>query len=241
MNDQTERNTGLFYKIGAFSLFIVIAGIIADIIIGNAVTSGDLSTLPKTAAGRFAEFNRNCWLGVYNLDLLNMVTQLILIPAFVALYMAHRKSMQAFAFLALVIFLVGTTLFVANNTALPMYDLSRKWAVADAGGKNMLEAAGEAMLARGAHGSPGVFLAFFIPTLGNLIMTWVMLYGKVFSKTTAWPGIIGNILMLAYVAMVNFIPGFDKMAIAFAMPGGLLILVWMILVAVRLYKLSQTV
>lgn len=238
MKDPFSQKPALLYKIGAYSTMIVIAGIVLDIILGNIVTGGDLSTLPVTAAGRFQQFNENCWLGVYNLDLLNLVTQLILIPAYIALYWAHKQVNPSMAFLALVVFLIGTTIFTANNTALPMLELSRKFALTnDPGQKNLLAAAGEAMLARGAHGSPGVFLSFFLPTLGGLIMSIVMLNGKIFGKTIAWIGISGNFLMLIYIALVNFIPDFESKAIAFAMPGGLLLMVWMILYTIRLFKL----
>ncbi len=95
------------------------------------------------------------------------------------------------------------------------------------------------MLAQGAHGSPGIFLGFFIPNIANLIMSVVMLKGKVFSKTNSWIGIIGSILMLMYVILVNFGTGVEKMATAFAMPGGLLLMVWMIMFTIRLFKLGH--
>ena len=240
MADQNSSVFKLLFKTGAFSTILVIALLLLDIVIGNIVSGGDLSTLPVTAADRFAQFNQNCWLGLYNLDLLNLITQLLLIPAYIALYFLHKHINAPFSFLALLVFLMGTTIFVANNTALPMLDLSRKFASAvDPAQKSLYAAAGEAMLARGAHGSPGGFLSFFIPTLGGLIMSTVMLDGKVFSKTTAWLGIISNILMLIYIAMVNFIPGIEKMAIALAMPGGLLMLAWMMLISMKFQRLGK--
>jgi hypothetical protein len=66
-----------------------------------------------------------------------------------------------------------------------------------------------------------------------------MLKGKVFSKINSWLGIIGSILMLMYVILVNFGTGVENMATAFAMPGGLLLMVWMIMFTMKLFKLGH--
>jgi len=70
-------------------------------------------------------------------------------------------------------------------------------------------------------------------------MAIVMLQGGVFSKVNSWIGIIGSILMLFYIILDNFVPGVETMATAFAMPGGLLLMAWMIMFAIRLFKLSR--
>jgi hypothetical protein len=56
-----------------------------------------------------------------------------------------------------------------------------------------------------------------------------MLNGKVFNRITSYTGITGNSLMVIYVIMVTFIPSVEKLALAFAMPAGLLVMVWMII------------
>ena len=94
---------------------------------------------------------------------------------------------------------------VANNTALPMLELSNKYySTTIESQKAFYAAAGESLLAQGAHGSPGIFLGFFIPNLARLIISFVMLKGRIFSKINSWFGIIGSILMLLYVILVNF-------------------------------------
>jgi len=93
----------------------------------NCITGENLSALPQTAIDRFAQFHDNKFMGLYNLDLLNIINQMILIPAFFALYAAHRNANKAYGLLALTIFLFGSVILVANNTALPMYELSHKY------------------------------------------------------------------------------------------------------------------
>jgi hypothetical protein len=66
-----------------------------------------------------------------------------------------------------------------------------------------------------------------------------MLKGKIFSKVNSWLGIVGSLLILIYVVLVNFVPGVDKMAMAFAMPGGVLLMIWMIMLTCKPFRLSK--
>ncbi|MGB8358657.1 MAG: DUF4386 family protein, partial [Bacteroidales bacterium] len=227
------------YVLGGIAAIIALTGILLDVIIGN-ITGGNLSALPQTAIDRFSQFNDSRFLGFYNLDLLNIINQIIMIPVYFALYASHRNVNKSYSSLALIIFLFGSIIMVADNTAFPMYELSHKYfATSIESQKAFYAAAGEAMLARGAHGSSGIFLGFFIPNLAGLIMSIVMLKGRVFSKINSWLGIIGSILMMLYVVLVNFVSGVETMATAFAMPGGLMLMAWMILFTVRFFRLSR--
>ncbi len=225
------------YLLGGISASLSLLAVIADIVIGSSM-GGNLAELPQTAVDRFAQFQQNAWLGLYNLDLLNTVNQLISIPVFFALSAAHRKTNQPYSLLALVFFLIGTTIFAANNVALPMLELSQKYVLAAEAQKPLLAAAGEALLARGAHGSLGVFFSFALPTLAALLFSLVMLTGKVFSRANAYLGLLGNLLMLVYVVLVTFVPSVKEMAMAFAMPGGLLLVAWMVMLTIRLFQLG---
>jgi len=234
-----EQQLKSIYTLGGIATIIALIGILVDVIIGN-ITGGNLLALPQTAIERFAQFHDNKLLGLYNLDLLNIINQMILIPAIIALYIVHRNVDKGYGFLALIVFLFGSVIMVANNTALPMLELSDKYYSTTIESQQMLyAAAGESMLAQGAHGSPGIFLGFFIPNMANLIMSAVMLKGQIFSKINSWLGIIGSILMLLYVIMVNFGSGVENMATAFAMPGGLLLMTWMIMFTIRLFRLAK--
>ncbi len=235
---QNETQWKSVYVFGGIAAILSLVAIVLDIIVGSSLGS-NLAELPQTAVDRFAQFQLDPWLGLYNLDLLNTVNQLISIPVYFALYAAHRRTNKPYALFSLVIFLIGTTVFVATNTALPMLELSGKYAVAVEPQKSLLAAAGEAMLARGAHGSLGVFFGFILPTLASLGMSLVMLQGRIFSRINSIIGILGNALMLVYLVLVTFAPSVKQMAMLFAMPGGLLLLVWMVMLTVRLFQLAK--
>lgn len=222
---------------GGIATIIVLCGIVLDMIVGS-ITGADLSSLPQTAIDRFNQFNNNWILGLYNLDLLNVINQIILIPSIFAIYIAHKRTDNGYALFALILFLIGTTIFITSNTALTMLDLSKKYfsAISDAQ-KNLIAAAGESMLAKGAHGSLGVFIGFALPTFANILISHVMIKGNIFTRSTSYTGLVGNILMLLYIILVTFYPAVEKVALMVAMPGGLLIMFWMIMFTIKLFKL----
>ena len=237
--DNSYKQWNTIYKIGAVTTIIVLCGIILDMVVGT-ITGGNIAELPQTAIERFNQFKVTPLLGLYNLDLLNITNQIIIIPSIFALYAVHRDTHKPSALLALILFLVGTTIFVTSNTALTMLDLSQKYFAASSEEQRMLlAAAGEAMLAKGAHGSLGVFIGFALPTFANVLMSSVMVNGKVFSRATSYIGFVGNILMLLYIILVTFFPAVEKLALVFAMPAGLLVMTWMIMFTRKLFKLSR--
>lgn len=237
--DNSEKQWRNICKTGAIATIFVLAGIILDMVMGS-VTGGNIAALPQTAIERFNQLNDNCLLGLYNLDLLNTIIQILFIPAFFALYASHRSTNNLSALLSLVLLLVGTTIFVCGNTALTMLDLSHKYFQATSCEQKLLmAAAGETMLAKGSHGSLGVFIGFAMIPVSNAFMSYVMLGGKIFSKLTSYFGIIGNSLMVVYVVMVTFMPDVEKFALVFAMPAGLLVMAWMIMFTMKLFKLSN--
>lgn len=238
--ENSDKQWKNIYLIGGTTTIVVLFGIIIDMVVGS-ITGGNVTSLPQTAIERFNQIRDNRLLGLYNLDLLNIINQIIMIPSIFAIYAAHRKVNQANALLALILFVTGTAIFVANNTALTMLDLSNKYFSATTEvQKNLIAAAGEAMLAKGAHGSLGVFIGFALPTFANVLMSLVMIKGKIFSKATSYTGFLGSTLLLIYIIFVTFMPVVEKFAIAFAMPGGLLMMVWMILFTIKLFKLRLT-
>jgi hypothetical protein len=237
--ETSDKQWNLIFKTGAVMTIIVLCGIVIDMIVGS-ITGGNVAELPQTVLDRFNQFRENRLLGLYNLDLLNIINQIILIPAIFALYGAHRNTNKPTALLSLILFLIGTTIFVAGNTALTMLDLSRKYFGSTSDEQRiLLAAAGETMLVKGSHGSLGVFIGFALPTCANILMSWVMLTGKVFSRATSYIGIIGNSLMVIYIILVTFIPKVKSLALVFALPAGLLVMTWMIMFTIKLFRLNK--
>lgn len=234
----TNEKTKNLFLTGAITAVIVILLTILDIFIGSA-TGGDLTAIPLTSVDKFMQLQEFKFSGLYNLDLLNLTVSVIFIPVFVSLYLSLRNDNEPLALLSLIIFTIGTTVFITNNAALAMLDLSQKYqSAATPDESTLIAAAGEALLAKGTHGSLGVFPGFVMITVSELLISLVMLKGAVFSKTTAWFGISGTALLIVYLILVTFIPSSQEKAILLAAPGGILSLIWMILFTKRLFKLS---
>ncbi|MFZ5354237.1 MAG: DUF4386 family protein [Bacillota bacterium] len=227
------------YLIGGIAALLSFFFTLSDIIIGSA-KGVNLAELPQTAIERFLEFQQNWLLGLYHLDFLNAVISIIMIPAYFALFAVHRKRNLPYAALSLVIFIIGTTIFVATNSALPMLELSSKYfSTSDETQKMLFAAAGEAMLIRGGHGSLGVFIGFLFSSVASLCMSIVMVNGKVFSRMVSYFGVIGNMLLFIYILLVTFVPAVKSIAVMLAAPGGLLALAWVFMYGIKLIKLGR--
>ena len=89
-------------------------------------------------------------------------------------------------------------------------------------------------MVRGEHGTPGVFIGFFLLTLSNLFISFVMLNAGIFKKVVGYLGIFGYFSLLIYIFLVTFLPGIKSIAVIIAAPGGILVLLWYLIVAIKL-------
>lgn len=235
---QSDRAMKKICLLGGIAAMVVLAGAAADIVIGNIV-GADPPGIAGTAVERFSQFRESALAGLYHLDFLNTVIQLFMVPMFFALCVFNLKSSRNFSILAFALFLLGTTVFIANNAALPMLDLSGKYfSASDESARTAYAAAGEALLASGGHDSAGSFFAFFIPNAAILLISAVMLKGGIFGKINSWTGIAGAAFMIIYTFAVKFTDISGSVKILIAMPGGLCMMAWIVLMTVRMFRLS---
>jgi hypothetical protein len=240
MEISEKKDFGAFLVFGAIMGLVAVLGGLSDIALSAVLGGADISTLPKDALGRFASFHANPFVGLYQLDLLNVCVSLASLPFFLALGLAHRERRPALALFALSMTAIGTAVFVAGNAALPMLDLAGKYySAADEAGRQAIAAAGEALLSRGAHGSPGVFPGFVLSSLSSLLFSFLMLGGGVFGKPVAILGVAGNSIMILYLIAVTFTPGMEHVAMFIVMFGGLATMAWLIIASIRLFGLEM--
>jgi len=83
-------------------------------------------------------------------------------------------------------------------------------------------------------------VGFVVPLLASILMAIVLLNGEIFSKVTAYSGLVGFICLLIFTVWTTFIPTSFDTAMWLAMPGGLLVLVWNILITRRFFQLSHS-
>lgn len=238
--EDIDSNWRAIYRLGGAAAIVSILGTLLDITLAF-IPGWEVTTVPETAIDWFTQFQSNWLLGLRNLDLLNVIISILMIPMFCALYAILQKVKKDYAALAIIIFVIGTTIFIGNNIALPMLELSSKYALATTETqKTIIAAAGEAMLARGEHGSPGAFMGFALSTLASITFSIAMLKGKIFSKATAYVGILGFVLLLTYTVFVTFVFGSNSFTMILAMSGGLLAMSWNFMIATKLLQVSKT-
>jgi hypothetical protein len=243
MNEATSENASSnwtsLYKLGGAAALLAVLVALTDIGL-TFLPAGAEQPGTMTAIDWFKLFQENWFFGLRNLGLLpNILTLILLIPLFLALCAAHRQINRAYAVLALILSLVGTAIYLANNAACPMWALSAKYASATTETqRTLLAAAGEAILARGEDFTPGAFSGFLLVELATLTISLVMLRGGVFSKGTAYAGILGGLFLTIFTVWSTFIPVLFEAAMILAMLGGLSSIAWYILTARRLFQLD---
>ncbi|QIN84714.1 DUF4386 family protein [Rubrobacter tropicus] len=232
---------GGLYKIGGAAAMIGVLLVLLDILAGILLPGGEVEPGARSAVEWFELFRDDAYHGFRELGLLNVLNIILGIPLFLALYAVHRRVEGAYATLALVLFLFGGAIYISNNAAVPMFVLSEEHAAATTDAQRAaLAAAGEAVLARGADFTPGSLVGFVLPSLGQIVMSLVMLRGGVFGRATAYMGIAGFALLLVFTVWTTLVPGALGAAMLIAVPAGLLVVAWNVLVALRLFRLSGT-
>ncbi len=225
------------YKVGGAAAVLILLTSLTEILI-TFLPGGYASA--ESVNEWFTLFQRNSFLALRNLGLLNIVMTTFEIPMLFAIYAAHRMVARPFAALALILTFIGIAVFYATNRAFAMLDLSSQYASASTGEqRTIIAAAGQAMLAAGRSHTPGTFLGFFFMETGAILMSVVMLTGKIFSKPAAYFGIAGCGLLLLFDACASFLLSLSNAALIIAMLGGVSTMVWYILIARRLFQLAR--
>ena len=232
MNQVTDAETadsawkGL-YKVGAAAALIMVVAFFPIQIIAFS-----MAPIPTTAIDWFTLLQNNRLLGLLDLDLLYVADQALLIPIFLALYVALRRANKAYMTLATILGIVAATVYFATNNAFSMLYLSDQYAAATTDAqRSLFLAAGEAILA--VSQGTGWYLFNILGAVAPLIVSAVMLRSNIFSKITAYLGILGNALGLAF-----FVPA---VGIFFLLISAFVLQIWLILIARRLYQLSKGV
>ena len=177
------------YKLGGTTVLIAVVIPLAEVVISFLPGVARATQETVTVIDWFTLFQTRWFLGLRNLGFLNLVGAALLAPTILAIYSALRRDHEAYAAFGTVLFFVGLAVYVASSRAFPMLSLSGQYASATTDAqRSLLTSAGQAMLAEG-QSRAGIPLVEF----ACVVISAVMLRGKVFSKTTAYAGILGNV------------------------------------------------
>jgi hypothetical protein len=200
---------------------------------------------PATVLEWLTLLQANPLTGLFFLGLADIIIMILWGPMTLALYAALKNSHYAWARIGTAFIFVGMAVYLATNTAFSMLSLSHEYTLATTEAqKAAIQAAGQAMLAI-SQGTGGQYVGMPLAWLAGLILSFVMLRGKVFSKGNAWVGILGMGLLIASIPFAGYTSTGTPTAVVNAIVavtytgGGLLSLAWYILTGLKLLKLAR--
>jgi hypothetical protein len=187
--DQDDARWSSLYRLGGIAALITAIFIPLQVVIFMAWPP------PTTAQGYFAVFQSNPLIGLLNLDLLLIIDQVLGIVILVAFYIALRRTNATLMIVTLAMGLVAAAAYFASNTAVNLLTLSNQYAAATTEAQRAIYlAAGESMLA--TYTGTAFQLSYILGSLVGIIIPIVMLQSRVFSKSTAYMGLLANVIAL---------------------------------------------
>jgi len=247
MNETRTENAGSIwnslYSIGGTAALI--CAVMYLLTLGIYIPAYRAGPPPGTALEWLTLLQVNPLTGLFFLGLADIVIMILWGPMSLALYAALKKSSRTWSMIAAAFVFVGMAVYLATNTAFSMLSLSHQHAAATTEAeKSIVLAAGQAILAVGG-GTGGQYTGMPLAWLGGLLMSAVMLRSKVFSKATAWVGMLGLALLLASIPFAGYTttgpatPVESAIIAVTYIGGGLFSLAWYILVGLKLLKLGR--
>jgi hypothetical protein len=225
--ETTDPRWGWLYKLGGAAALIMVVMIPIQIVVFIA------SPPPSTVADYFTLFQSNRLLGLLDLDLLLIVDNVLAIALYLALYIALRRASESFMAIATVLGLISIVLYIASREAtFTMLSLSNQYAAATTDAQRaMFLAAGQAMLA--IYNGAAFHVSYVLGAAALLIISVVMLRSDLFSKATAYLGIVANVL-----AFGLYVPSIGIFISIFSV---VFLWIWNILLARRLFQLGRNI
>jgi Domain of unknown function (DUF4386) len=186
---------------------------------------------PSAVGDYFTLFQHNRLVGLLDLDLLMIVDEVLMIPLLLALYLALRRAGPSSMLVATALGLMAIALYcVSREATFTMLSLSDQYATATTEAqRSMLLAAGQTMLA--IYNGTAFDLYYVLGAIGSLITAIVMLRSEVFSKATAYVGLVTSVMM-------SVPPTVGMVGLILALLSLLPLAIWLVLIARRLFQLS---
>ena len=222
------------YKLGGVAAWVVVALTLVEII------GFIFYPQPSTVSDWFILFQSDKIIGLFGFWGLEVPMYAMFILVFLALYVVLRKANPGLMSIVLVFALLGTGIFFATNNPFTMLSLSNQHAAATTDTQRAaLLAAGEAVLANTGQRAVGGFnIGLFLVSVAGLLVSLVMLQSNLFSRSTAYLGILAHALLLAdYLRQA--LTQSEIAALLVILPGALCLMTWYVLVGRRLYQLGR--
>ena len=159
----------------------------------------------------FALLQSDPLIGLTWLNVFDLVNYALVSVMFLALFVTLRRINRSAMVIATTFGLVGIAIYFASNQAFSLLSLSHQAAAAaTAGQRSMVVNDGQTLLAINQFSSPGRYLSLFLIAAAGLLTSGVMLRSNMYSRATAYAGMLAAILDLAYCFAVALMPAVDS-------------------------------
>ena len=150
---------------------------------------------PTSIVEWFTLFNNNWIVGLISYDLLYMLSMIASIFLYIALFFALFESQKSLSLFALIIGLIGLTLYFPSNTSLEMLSISKQFLNASTENeKGLLIASGQTLLSIWKGTSYSVY--YVLNGIALILFFLAMIKNNKFRKSTTYIGLTSGFLML---------------------------------------------
>lgn len=235
--DYNSREWKLFYKISAFCVFTAFLVMIAEIFI-TALPDG--ARVQLSAVELLEMYNRNLFMGMRFMGLMNIFATSLMIPIFLSFFVIHRERHNVLSLLSLILCLMGYVVFMSDNVSFPILSLSNRYLTTNIESEKLIIiSATEGLMAKGASHTPGTFPGFLLGQVGSILFCVLMILGNRFKKSTGILGVIAFTFLLIFEVVSSFVHSLFDQAMILAMIGGISAITWYIKVGIELLKIAK--
>jgi hypothetical protein len=203
---------------------------------GAGILTSGLSSAPSAIEDWFSLLQHHQLLGLTLLNLFDLVNFSLVGMIILTLFVVLKPFSPSWMVGAAALGFVGVAAYFASNQAFTMLWLSKQYAAASTDAQRAaFLAAGQAVLAihkNASYAGSGIYLSFLLVCLAGLIISVVMLHSELFSKSTAYFGILAHGSGLTYYIVLIFAPSIVFIPISIS---AIFLLVWYLLVSRQLW------
>jgi hypothetical protein len=240
---EQDSNIGQFNNSPSQRTIYWLGGLVSMILIAYCISTFLILILigppPENIKDCFSILNENRLYGLLRLDILTVFAMPLYYLLFYSIYLTLKDANHEFVTISLILAFIGITLFLSSASVFSYLNLSKKYALAiNDQEKNSLLAAGEAIFSSDMWRGTGSFIGGLLLQTGGLLFSIAMLKSNVFSRITAYTGILIFGLDLVHILIVFFLPLVSNILMVIA---GTFYILWFLLVGFRLFKFSSIV
>jgi hypothetical protein len=220
------------YKIGGMSAFILLVYSLVTMVF-LFVIGGQ----PETAQEGFEMLQANRLVGLLRLDMLTIFAMPLYYLLILGLYIALKRTQSILAIIGALLGWAGVTLLLATPSAFSFMYLSDRFALASGEAyKSLFLAAGEALLASDLWHGSGARMGGLLLQTALLLLSIAMLQSHIFSRATAWVGVVTHGLDLLHI-LVGFVSPAVGASLMFV--AGPMYLIWFPLLGRDFFRLAR--